>query len=147
MYRTRGVPLHDSVRPTDSIRSPTLDPNVTQNPSERVGSIRRMPVLIPIPADLYVALLLVGAALLAGWTLVRFEHVGPRTLGGALLAKGAALLLLVGFPTLVERVGASGVPDRRLVIILALALPTFTYLFLTAGWFARAVLRRFGGGT
>lgn len=106
-----------------------------------------MPVLVPIPAELFVAFLLVGSALLAGWTLVRFENVGPRTLGGALLAKGAALVLLVGLPSLVDRVTASGVPDRRLVIIFALALPTFTYLFLAAGWFARAVLRRFGGTT
>jgi hypothetical protein len=106
-----------------------------------------VPVLIPIPAEVFVVLLLVGSALLAGWALVRFEKVGPRTLAGALLAKGAALVLLIGLPSLVERVTTSGLPDRRLLIIFALALPTFTFLFLAAGWFARAVLRRFGGGT
>ena len=60
-----------------------------------------MPVLVPISAQVFVVLLLVGSALLAGWALVRFENVGPRTLGGALLAKGAALVILVGFPWIV----------------------------------------------
>ena len=104
--------------------------------------------MIPIPVELFLAFLLVGSALLAGWTLARFENVGPRTVGGALLANFAALALLVGFPSLVDRVPAFGLPDRRLVIIFGLGLPTFTYLFLASGWFARAVLRRlFGGGT
>lgn len=106
-----------------------------------------MPELVPISAQVFVVLLLVGSALLAGWALVRFENVGPRTLGGALLAKGAALVILVGLPWIVGLVTASGIPNSRLVIIFALALPTFTFLFLAAGWFARVLLRRLGGGT
>jgi hypothetical protein len=106
-----------------------------------------VPVLFPISADLYVLILLVGSALLAGWTLARFERIGPRTLRGALLAKCAALVLLAGLPSVIELVTVTGVPERRFVVIFALGLPAFTYLFLTAGWFARVVLRRFGGGT
>jgi ABC-type amino acid transport system permease subunit len=101
-----------------------------------------MPILVPISPTLFVALLLIGSALLAAWTLVRYERVRPRTLGAALAAKLAALLLLLALPSLVDAV--DGAPAGRLLVVVAVALPIFTYFFVAAGWFARAVLGLFG---
>lgn len=100
-----------------------------------------MPVLVPIPPPVFVALLLVGSALLAAWTLVRFERVRPQTLAAAVAAKLAAVLLLVSLPALVDVV--AGAPGGKLLVVFAVALPIFTYFFLAVGWFARAVLGLF----
>jgi hypothetical protein len=100
-----------------------------------------VPVLTPISPAVFVPLLVLGAALLAAWTLVRFDRSGPRTVGGALLAKGVALLLLLAVPSLVD--AAVGLPDSRLVVVFAIGLPALTYFFLAAGWFARAIVRLF----
>ena len=99
-----------------------------------------MPVLFHLTAAIFVAFLFLGSALIAGWTLSRFERVGPRTLAGALLASVVALALLKGLPKLIDGVNASGVPAPRVVIAFGLALPTFTYFFVASGWFLRAVL-------
>ncbi|HET8527970.1 MAG TPA: hypothetical protein VFL60_03595 [Gaiellaceae bacterium] len=101
-----------------------------------------MPVLVPIPPPLFVLLLLAGSALLAAWTLVRFERARPRTLRGAVAAKLVAVLLLVALPPLVD--AASAAPAGRLLVIFAVALPIFTFFFLAAGWFLRTLLGPLG---
>jgi hypothetical protein len=100
-----------------------------------------MPILIPISAWLFIAFMLVGSLLLAGWTLLRYERLGPRTLTGGFMALLAAMMLVSGLPSFMDGVLAIGIPEARLVIVFGLALPTFTYLFLAGGWFMRSLLQ------
>jgi hypothetical protein len=104
-----------------------------------------MPILTPISAWAFIAFMLVGAVLLAGWGLLRFERLGPRTLTGGFMAVVAAMMLITGLPSFIDAVVATGVPQPRLVIIFGLALPAFTYLFLAGGWFMRSILRQLPG--
>jgi hypothetical protein len=99
-----------------------------------------VPPVLHVPVELLVVALLVGAALLAGWTATRFEHVRPRTLGGSLLAGGAGLVLMTGLGDLSEAILAFGGPDVRPLIALGIVLPVFTFFFLSLGWVLRAVL-------
>ena len=99
-----------------------------------------VPVLFHPTAAIFVAFLFLGSALIAGWMLVRFRRIGPRTLTGALFASVVALGLLEGLPKLIDGVYASGLPAARVIIAFGLALPTFTFFFVASGWFLRAVL-------
>jgi hypothetical protein len=55
------------------------------------------------------------------------------------------MILVSALPSLVGSVAGAGIPDARLVIAFGLTLPVFTYFFLAAGWFLRALLRLFEG--
>jgi hypothetical protein len=104
-----------------------------------------VPDMPTLSVECFVALLFVGGALLAAWALVRFHRIGPRTLLGALVASGAAMILVTALPNLVDAVASAGIPDARLVMAFGLTLPVFTYFFLAAGWFVRALLGLFEG--
>lgn len=99
-----------------------------------------VPLVLHVPVESLFVALLVGAALLAAWTAARFEHARPRSLGGALLAGGAGLVLMTGLGDLSEAVVAVGGPDLRPVIAIGIVLPVFTFFFLSLGWVLRAVL-------
>lgn len=99
-----------------------------------------VPPVLHVPVESLVVALLAGAALLAAWTATRFEQVRPRTLGGALLAGGAGLVLVTGLGGLSEAVLAVGGADVRPVIAIGIVLPVFTFFFLSLGWVLRAVL-------
>jgi hypothetical protein len=100
-----------------------------------------VPIVTPISPAVFVPLLVLGSALLAAWTMVRFERRGPRSIAGAFLAKIAAFALLLALPSLVDQ--ASGMPDAKLVIALLIGLPILTYFFLAAAWFARVIVSLF----
>jgi len=104
-----------------------------------------LPGMPDLSVACFVALLLVGCALLAAWAMVRFQRIGPRTLIGALVASGAAMILVSALPNLVDAVATAGIPEVRFVIAFGLTLPVFTYFFLAAGWFVRALLGLFEG--
>jgi hypothetical protein len=97
-------------------------------------------------ADIFVACLVLGAALLAGWILVRFEQIGPRSMVGAVCGWAFSGVLIVGIPTFIRGVLSWGLPEARLFIVFGLALPIFTYFFLAGAWFMRAVLELVSGG-
>jgi hypothetical protein len=109
------------------------------------GIVGLAPVLIPIPAWAFVACMLVGSVLLAAWTLLRFERLGPRSLTGGFIAVLAGMMLVTGLPAFIDGVLAAHIPAARLVIVFGLALPTFTYLFLASGWFMRSILGQLPG--
>jgi hypothetical protein len=98
-----------------------------------------VPIELSMSADAFTSCVLIGAALLAAWILVRFERVGPRSLTGAACGWAGAMLLIVGLPAFIEGVLASGLPGARVVVVFGLALPIFTYFFLTGGWFVRTL--------
>ena len=91
-------------------------------------------------AQTFVTCLLVGGALLAGWALVRFERLGPRSLLNATVGWTASGALFIGMPSLVDAAIASPLPEPRLVIAFGIALPVFTAFFLTGAWFMRSLL-------
>ena len=97
-------------------------------------------------ADAFVACLVLGAALLAGWVLVRFEQLGPRSMFGAVCGGALSGILIVGIPTFIHGLLSWGLPEVRLFIVFGLALPIFTYFFLAGAWFMRAVLEMVSGG-
>jgi hypothetical protein len=101
--------------------------------------------VLQVPVASLVVILLLGSALLALWTLNRFERFGPQTLGGALLAGGAGLASLTALGTVVEGVAATGLPHAQFVIAIGLVLPVFTYFFVASGWLMRVVRDLFAG--
>jgi hypothetical protein len=99
--------------------------------------LRYLPEMPSISVECFVALLLVGSAVLAAWLLVRFQRVGPRTLAGALVASAAAWILVSALPSFVDGVTAAGLPDEKLLIAFGLTLPVYTFFFVAAGWFLK----------
>jgi hypothetical protein len=104
-----------------------------------------MPIVVSMSADAFIACMFVGAALLAGWFLVRFEGVGPRSLIGAVCGWAASTTLIFAIPSLVQAVVAWDLPEARLVVIFGVALPIFTYFFLAGAWFMRSVMELLNG--
>ena len=100
-----------------------------------------VPVVTPIPAQLFLDLMYVAAFALAAWTIVRFKRLGPHSLTGGVLALLSALALIIALPPVMDGVIATGIPQPRLVLAIGLALPAFTYFFLAGGWFMRSLLQ------
>jgi hypothetical protein len=103
-----------------------------------------MPVVTPISASLFIAFMLVAAVVLAAWTLVRFERLGPRSLTGGFFAMLASFALIAAVPAIVDGVLAARIPEPRVVVVFGLGLPTFTFFFLAGGWFMRSLLQQPG---
>lgn len=101
-----------------------------------------MPVVIPISANVFIAMMLVAAVVLAAWTLVRFRTVGPRSVTGGFFALLAGFALIAALPAIIDGVLAFGIPYAAgvAVVVFGLALPTFTYFFLAGGWLVRSLL-------
>jgi hypothetical protein len=96
--------------------------------------------VLQLPIESLVVLLLLGSVLLAAWTFARFERLGPRTLGGALLAGGAGLALVAALGNVAEAIAASSVPEARFLVAVGVVVPVFTYFFLASGWLMRVVV-------
>jgi hypothetical protein len=103
-----------------------------------------VPVVTPIPAQLFLAVMYVAAFALAAWTIVRFRRLGPQSLTGGVFVLLSALALIIALPPVMDGVIATGIPQPRLVLAIGLALPAFTYFFLAGGWFMRSLLQRPG---
>src|SRR5262245_51866533 len=99
-----------------------------------------LPIQLSMSADAFVMCLFVAAALLAGWILVRFERLGPRTVLGAACGWAASGALIAGIPSFIAGVFAWRVPEARIVVVFGLALPIFTYFFLAGAWFMRSLM-------
>jgi hypothetical protein len=102
-------------------------------------------LMLQIPVETLVVEVMLGSALLAIWTLTRFERFGPRTLGSALLLSGAGLVLLTALGNVTQGVAAAGLPAGRFVIVLGVVVPVFTYFFLASAWLMRVVRDLFAG--
>lgn len=93
--------------------------------------------MLQLPVASLFTVLVLGSLLLAIWTLTRFERLGPRTLGGTLLATGTALALLTALGNVAEAVEAAGVPATRFVVAIGLVVPVLTYSFVASAWLMR----------
>ncbi len=91
----------------------------------------------------FVVALVCGAALLALWIIARYTNFGPHSVVGALVHVIAAVLLLtlVLAPALAA-IRSSGIPAAAYVQLFGVALPLFTYVFLSGGWVTRAAIGR-----
>jgi hypothetical protein len=107
--------------------------------------VQFLPIELTMSADAFIACMFVAAALLAGWILVRFERLGPRSLLGAVVGWAASGALIIAIPTLNQGVLAWDLPETRLVIVFGVALPIFTYFFLAGAWFMRSVMELLNG--
>ena len=89
----------------------------------------------------FVIVLVCGAALLALWIIARYTNFGPDSVVGALVHVLAAFLLLtLVLPPALDAVRSSGIPAAAWVQAFGLALPLFTYVFLSGGWVTRAAI-------
>src|SRR5262249_30348415 len=104
-----------------------------------------LPIQLSMSADAFIGCMLIGAALLAGWILVRFERLGPRSGVGAAGGWGGSRGLLGSVPALIPGGFAPRLPEARLVVVFGLALPIFTYFFLAGAWFMRSLMDLLGG--
>jgi hypothetical protein len=104
-----------------------------------------LPIEVAMSADAFIACMFVAAALLAFWVLVRFEHLGPRSLLGAVCGWAASGALIIAIPTFNQGVLAFDLPEARLVIIFGVVLPIFTYFFLAGAWFMRSLMELLNG--
>jgi uncharacterized membrane protein len=94
-----------------------------------------------VSAEAFATSLAAGAALLALWTVVRFESIGPRTVFWAMVNVIAACVLLhVLLPTALDTIGESGIPSATWVSVFGVALPLLVYAFVSGGWIVRAAI-------
>jgi hypothetical protein len=85
--------------------------------------------------------LLVGAAALAFWIIVRYSGFGPQTIVRAIVHVIVAIVLLhLLLPVALDAVDAAGVPAAQYVQVFGVALPLFVYAFLSGGWATRAAM-------
>ena len=96
--------------------------------------------MLHLTVEHFVALLLVGAVILAVWTFLRFRRLGPHTLRGMVVHLLLASMFVSAMPSLADGVVAAGAPAAGLVVAFALVLPVFTYLFLPSAWCARVLV-------
>jgi hypothetical protein len=94
-----------------------------------------------LSASTFMLFLLVGAAALAFWIIVRYSGFGPQTIVRAIVHVIVAIVLLhLLLPVGLEAVDAAGVPAADYVQVFGVALPLFVYAFLSGGWTTRAAM-------
>jgi hypothetical protein len=92
-------------------------------------------------------LVLVGAsAILAFWIGARFPQLGPRTLQFGALHILAGLAAVRAIPGLTNAATAASAEVARFLAPFGIALPLFTYTFLTGLWLTRLIHRSLSGG-
>ena len=84
--------------------------------------------------EAFLAVLSLGAAVLALWIALRFPTLGPSNLGRALLHVAGAFAVGYAIAPAMRLLGA---PDSPLVPVLFVALPGLTYMFLSGAWLIR----------
>jgi hypothetical protein len=92
-----------------------------------------------VSVQAYSYVLVVGAALLALWILVRYAGFGPRSLVWAGVHAVLAYALLRVVPSVLGAIGTSDVA-LRYVTVFGVVLPMFVYGFLSGGWVTRAAV-------
>jgi hypothetical protein len=93
----------------------------------------------------FVLLLLVGSAGLAFWLAARFPDAGPNRLGYAVLHLLCGVAAVRAIPGLTNALLAASAELARVVAPFGVALPLFTYAFLTGLWLIRLIHRSLTG--
>ena len=92
-------------------------------------------------ASAFTFVLLVGAAVLAFWIILRYSGFGPQTVVRAVIHVVVAMVLLqLLLPFGFDAIDASGIPAALYAKVFGVALPLFVYAFLSGGWTTRAAM-------
>ena len=92
-------------------------------------------------AHTFVLALVVGAAALAFWLGARFPALGPKTLRSGVLHLLCGFACVRAIPGLTNALIALSPTAARLIAPFVIALPLFTYAFLTGLWVTRLIHR------
>jgi ABC-type uncharacterized transport system permease subunit len=96
-------------------------------------------------AHTFVLSLVLGAAALAFWLGARFPALGPKTLGNCVLHLLCGFAAIRAIPGLTNALTALTPGTARFVAPFVIALPLFTYAFLTGLWVTRLIHRSTSG--
>jgi hypothetical protein len=93
----------------------------------------------------FVVMLVIASAVLAFWFGARFPGVGPKTWAFAGIHLLCGLAAIRAIPGLTNAVLAFSADLARFVVPFGIALPLFTYAFLTGLWLTRLIHRSASG--
>lgn len=93
----------------------------------------------------FVVILVLASAVLAVWCGIRFPNLGPRTMAFAVLHLLAGFAAVRAISGLTNAVVAFSDEVARFVAPFGIALPLFTYAFLTGLWLTRLIHRSMSG--
>ena len=97
-------------------------------------------------ASTFPLVLAVGAALLALWVHVRFPNLGGGGWRRVLVHMAAGFVILQALmPTALSNAVEVGAPGVAVAAAMGIALPAFTYVFLSSIWFLRLAQGLLGG--
>ena len=99
----------------------------------------------PMSPHSFVVLLVVGSALLAFWVGARFPGFGPHRLAYAVLHLLCGLAAIRAIPGLTDAVLSMSADVAKYLVPFGVALPLFTYAFLTGLWLLRLIHRSASG--
>jgi hypothetical protein len=90
----------------------------------------------------FILVVAVGAAAIALWLDVRLDARTPRTVGWTFIHTAGAIFGLTLMPKLVALIVAgTDSPARKLIAVVAVLIPAFTYCSLAAIWLLKLVQR------
>ena len=96
-------------------------------------------------AHTFVLCVVLGAAALAFWLGARFPHLGPDSLSTGVIHLLLGFAAVRAIPGLTNAVTAFAADAARFVAPFVVALPLFTYAFLTGLWLTRLIHRSTSG--
>lgn len=90
----------------------------------------------------------IGLGSVAVWTYLRFPHLRPGSLLRAILHVAVAFGAFATLPTVLGLLlPVAPSPAQAPYVVLALLLPTLTYVLLSWVWLLARILHDLGGGT
>jgi hypothetical protein len=93
----------------------------------------------------FVVVLVFSSALLAFWVGARFPALGPHSLAYAVINLFAGLAAIRAIPGLTNAVLGMSAEVAKYLVPFGVALPLFTYAFLTGLWLLRLIHRSASG--
>lgn len=99
----------------------------------------------PMSPHSFVVVLVVSSALLAFWVGARFPSFGPHRLTYAVLHLLCGYAAILAIPGLTNAVLAMSAEVAKYLVPFGVALPLFTYAFLTGLWALRLIHRAASG--
>lgn len=93
--------------------------------------------------DTFVAVLCLGAGLLALWIVARLPKAGPASLPRALAHVVVAVLVGAVTGPAIHAIAALSLPGAVFVVTFGIALPALTYMFLASAWLLRVMVQYF----
>jgi hypothetical protein len=93
----------------------------------------------------FVLFLVAASALVAFWIAARFPDLGPGTMATGVFQVICGFAAVRAIPGLTNAVIAFSAELARFLVPLGIALPLFTYAFLTGLWLTRLIHRSMSG--